>query len=422
MSARNNRQLLTGLRGRIQGPTFRNLMETSQDESRNEDLRIERVRKERVKEWENFYLGRVEAPRNFPRNNGIKADYSKSVLELWKEVMSWPNLWDDFELLNFSQLVQEVLGGVSMDHDQLHEADAAMTANLDTSAFNKSNISNQEAQPSLKSLGKQKAGKQESPSGEGIQRLYYTGGICRSAVLFLGPPFTSLEASFKLIRGWIKLYFHPTKKLENTGELPGVLTFSITQAQSDPVKIVPIDSPGSYATFGGWPYTRVQDQHKKLQITKVTDVSSKLSSLELTDEDDEVRLNLENISSSKASSSETPSEQPRWFISDRGQIGLAPYTAQEGDSICQFKNCDVVALNRKLGRTEEKGTLVGRAILMQRWDEKLDDFATNRVRYSVPDDRCWENRDRRGLWEQHVAEQELISQYVDIAALWALTR
>jgi hypothetical protein len=163
MSARNNRQLLTGLRGRIQGPTFRNLMETSQDESRNEDLRIERVRKERVKEWENFYLGRVEAPRNFPRNNGIKADYSKSVLELWKEVMSWPNLWDDFELLNFSQLVQEVLGGVSMDHDQLHEADAAMTANLDTSAFNKSNISNQEAQPSLKFLGKQKAGKQESP-------------------------------------------------------------------------------------------------------------------------------------------------------------------------------------------------------------------------------------------------------------------
>jgi hypothetical protein len=203
-----------------------------------------------------------------------------------------------------------------------------------------------------------------------------------------------------------------------------VLAFGITQAQSDLFKIVPIDSPGSYATFGGWPYTRVQDQHKKLQITTIADVSSKLSSLELTDEDDEVRLNLENISSSKTSSSATsfPSKQPRWFISDRGQIGLAPYTAQEGDSICQFKNCDVVALNRKLGQIEEKATLVGRAILMQRWDEKLDDFATNRVRYSVPDGRCWENRDRRELWEQDVAEQELISQYVDIAALWALTR
>ena len=421
MSAKNNRQLSTDLRGRIQGPTVRNFL-TSQDESRNENIRIERVRTGRVEEWENFYLGRAAAPRNFPRNNGIKADYSKSVLELWKEVMSWPNLWDDFQLLNFSQLVQEVLGGVSMDYDQFHEADATMAAELDTSASKKSNISNQEAQPSLKFLGKQKAGKQESLIEEGIQRLYYTGGICRSAILFLGPPFTSLEASFKLIRGWIKLYFHPTKKLENTGELPGGLTFGITQAQSDLFKIVPIDSPRSYATFGGWPYTRIQDQHKKLHITKAADVSSKLSSLELTDEDDVVRLNLENISSSKTSSSETPSKQPRWFISDRGQIGLAPYTAQEGDSICQFKNCDVVALNRKLGRTEEKGTLVGRAILMQRWDEKLDDFATNRVRYSVPDDRCWENRDRRGLWEQHVAEQELISQYVDIAALWALTR
>jgi hypothetical protein len=163
MSARNNRQLLTGLRGRTQGPTFRNFMETSQDELRNEDIRIETVRTERVRKWENFYLGRAAAPRNFPRNNGIKADYSKSVLELWQEVMSWPNLWDDFQLLNFSQLVQEVLGGVSMGHDQLQDAGATMTADSDTSAFKKSNISNQEAQPSLKFLGKQKAGKQESP-------------------------------------------------------------------------------------------------------------------------------------------------------------------------------------------------------------------------------------------------------------------
>lgn len=379
----------------------------------------------RIEEWKQYFSGVTDAPRNFPRSNGIEADYSKSVLQLWEEVMSWPNLWDDFDLLKFSQLVQEVLGCVPMDYvEPFTMAKATTNDDSGTSELRSSDVLSEKDQPSQKFFGKQKAVLSSNPADARIRSIYYTAGICRSTILFMGPPYAGLSASLKLLRQWIKLYFHPTKKLENTGGLPPVLTTGIAEAENDLHRIIPIESPRSYAKFGEWAYVSHLENElgDKREVDLSTYLSSQLSSSQIIDED--LCLNPEKIASSLKPSPEppmpTPSKQARWFISDRGQIGLAPYSAEEGDLICQFKSCDIVALARKLGARKTNGELVGRAILMQRWEEKSDNSVSNRFRYSVPDRRCWENRNLKELPE--VVDQERVSLYVDIKALWALTR
>jgi hypothetical protein len=379
----------------------------------------------RMEEWERFFQGVTGAPSNFPRNNGIEPDYSKSVLELWQEVMSWPNLWDNFLLLNFSQLVQEVLGMAPKKHVQRFLQAAATTNDgPSTSEFRSSHGEREKEQPSQKFLGKQKAGMSDTPGLGRTRSLYYTAGICRSTVLFLGPPYTSLNASLKLLRQWIKLYFHPTKKLENKGELPSVMMSGVTQAENDLHRVIPIHSSQSYAKVGEWTYVGHVDE--VLDNTKKDDLPSGHSSLQVSDE--ELCLNPGQIPPSlksspgllTATSTPTASEQARWFISDRGQIGLAPHSAEEGDLICQFKNCDVVALVRKLGGSGENSGLVGRAVLMPRWDERSENSAPNRFRYSIPSSRLWENLNLNEL--PALTDQERVSLFVDIKALWLLTQ
>jgi hypothetical protein len=374
----------------------------------------------RMEEWEKFFRGVTGAPKNFPRDNGIEADYSKSVLELWEEVMSWPNLWGDFDLLDFSQLVQEVLGVAPRKHILRFLKTTATTNDgpSHTMKLGSTDGSSKREQPSQKSLGKQKAGISDNLADPKTRCLYYTGGICRSAILFLGPQYTSHDASLKLLRQWIKLYFHPTKKLENTGELPPELTNGITQAGNDLHRIIPIYSSQAYAKLGEWVFT--SHLKEELEITK--EVSSGLSSMQNNQE--ELRLNPEKLLSSPKSSPGLaklpPSEQPRRFISNHGQIGLAPHSAEEGDLICQFRNCDVVALARKLESSEENCGLVGRAVLMPRWDERSDNSILSKVRYSIPDNMLWVNQSSKESPE--LADKERISLYMDIRALWELTQ
>jgi hypothetical protein len=377
----------------------------------------------RMEQWAKFDTGVADAPRNFPRNNGIVADYSKSILELWVEVMGWPNLWDEFSLLGFSQLVQEVLGEVSKDEVQrFMRTTASLNKKAATSELRSSARLSKNDQASMKFLGKQKAGACGMSTNPTTRNLYYTAGIWRSDILFLGPPYTNLSASLKLIRQWIKLYFHPTKRLENTGELASVLTTGVMEAQNDLHRIVPIHSPHSYAEFGEWTFVRHQD--KELDNVREVDTPSNLSSLPI--EGEELCLNTEKIPPNPKPSSGTPkmtttlSEQAHWFISNRGQIGLAPYTAKEGDRICQFKNCDVVALIRKTEGFQATFEFAGRAILMPRWDEMSDSSVSNRFRYSVPDTRLWENQNLKEVSE--LVDQERVSLYLDIRALWELTK
>jgi hypothetical protein len=377
----------------------------------------------RIEEWASFDIGKAQAPRNFARNNGIEADYSKSILELWVEVMGWPNLWDEFSLLGFSQLVQESLGEVSkneVEHSMM--TTASPNEKVAMNDIRSGARLSEKDQASTKFSGKQKAGAGGMSDNPTTRNLYYTAGICHSDILFLGPPYTNLGASLKLLRQWIKLYFHPTKKLENTGELAPVLTTGITQAQNDLHRIVPIHSPASYAEFGGWKIVRHQD--KELESAKEVDSLSNLSSLPI--EDEELCLQTEKIPSSLKSSSGTPKtktnllEQACWFISNRGQIGLAPQTAKEGDRICQFKNCDVVALLRKTEGCLAIFEIVGRAILMPRWNETSTSSVSNRFRYAVPDIRLWEKRNLMEVPE--LIDQEPVSLYLDMRALWELTK
>jgi hypothetical protein len=378
----------------------------------------------RMRDWELHYKGTLSAPKNFPRNNGIEADYSKSNFALWSETMSWPNLWDHFLLLKFSYLVQDVLGELEEDEVVRYMmSSSTITESVDRSSELESR--NSSINPMYlfrKALGKQKVGTETKKSAKVETRdSYYTAGLCQSSILFLGPPYTTVKASFKLVRKWIKLYFHPTKKLENTGKLPTILAASITQVKSDLHRIVPITSSASRVKFGEWAY--ISNIATEPAYVKDDEVLPPPQSLPVDAED--LCLNTNKIPSTQVSeaSTEIPkpeaSDQPRWFISDRGQFGLAPHSAKEGDSICQFKDCDIVALARPIGGSKEDGELIGRALLMPRLDEGVNHLS-KRFKYSIPDARLWE---RDAMTEElELSGPERVSLYLDLMTLWPLTR
>ncbi|KAH6663526.1 hypothetical protein B0J14DRAFT_662040 [Halenospora varia] len=61
--------------------------------------------------------------------------------------------------------------------------------------------------------------------------------------------------------------------------------------------------------------------------------------------------------------------KPRWMMSSRGQIGLVPHNAKEGDLIYHFQDSDVAAIIRRHGPHSSYDSLVGSALILRRWDE-----------------------------------------------------
>lgn len=56
-------------------------------------------------------------------------------------------------------------------------------------------------------------------------------------------------------------------------------------------------------------------------------------------------------------------------MGSRGQIGLVPHNAQEGDLICHFKDSDFAAIIRRHGPHSSYDALVSSALILWRWDE-----------------------------------------------------
>jgi hypothetical protein len=272
-----------------------------------------------------------------------------------KPLVRSPPLRDTFHVIGFSQFIQELPGG-TFKRSQLHNTDD--------------------------------------------QSLLHAPGICRSAILFLGPPYTNVSVSLKVIGQWLDLYFHQTRSISN-GKMPQILIESIIQARNILPKFQSIDSLKSYATFGEYSYL----SYKEKELEGWRRVAVTLRSFDPAD-----------ILSNPAlePQSTTQSNQPRWFISDRGQIGLAPCLAREGDLLCQFKECDVVALIRKR-------SLTGRGLLMPRWDEDSNgriNNSTGKFRYSIPEDSWFP----RGYAEALATDRDQVSLYIDVKALLALTK
>lgn len=243
--------------------------------------------------------------------------------------------------------------------------------------------------------------------------LLYAPGICRSSILFLGPRYNSVSSSLQLISQWLALYFHPTWREKRKGEMPPTLAEGIHQARNNLHKLISIDSPQSYAELGQYAYVSFREKElggfseEELEFAFRKPDTALLNS-----------SSMSTTSSPQASARPGSSKRPRWFISDRGQIGLAPSASEEGDLICQFKDCDVVALVRKTGWSKSC-SLVGRGVLMPRWDEDLPGSG-KKFRYSICDD-AWFG----GGFRQDVSrgiERNRVLLYVDAPALWALTR
>jgi hypothetical protein len=80
--------------------------------------------------------------------------------------------------------------------------------------------------------------------------------------------------------------------------------------------------------------------------------------------------------------------QPVLFVESSGLIGFAPATVRSDDLLVQFSNCDIAAIIRPSVDNEDEYTIVGRAVVARRFDEKrkaVSDSSPELFKYAVPD-------------------------------------
>ena len=111
---------------------------------------------------------------------------------------------------------------------------------------------------------------------------------------------------------------------------------------------------------------------------------------------------------------EKGSTQPQLFVTDTGDIGIAPGNAQDTDIICGFFRTNVFAVLRWMG---DRYIIVGRAALLDlpaSWDrtEGLDDENLERLQYILPSPKVTH-------WQR---EGPYISLAIDMRTLQLLTR
>lgn len=343
----------------------------------------------------------------------IRPDYGKSVFELWGELVRSSDLRDTFQVMYFSQFVQELFGGGDL---QTLVPNCAMTTGTSTT---KNTIKRKRQ----KRRHKRKQKRLTAAAGRltlnhtlpDEQSLVYIPGVCSSAILYLGPPYTGPKASIHLVKKWLDLYFHQVKVLQAERKVPSILLDSIIQAQHDLSLIqasVGVDNSRSYAELGEYSY--VSYREKELGGYAEEDLGL----------GPDGPFGSAAFRSQRANHYDTnqDSEKPRWFISDRGQIGLAPTVAREGDLLCLFQGCDVAVVIRKLG-AGKRCELVGRALIMpQGDDDKTPSIraSNDRFRYSIPGEELFRNEFRKDAYT--AIEKYRVSLYLDIETLYALTR
>ena len=333
----------------------------------------------------NFMQSRCSDPRDkvyglFGLSNDkhdIKPDYNLTPLELYELMVSMPRFRTDDQLVTFSQLIQRLLGG-------LFHPSKTMLPNM-------------------------------SPIREECQQggVFYTRGVICGTITFLGDFFTNVKEARDLLVNWHSLYFHRIQLHGPGEELPNVVKDALSHVKKDVKRAVAIDSRLSYAYIGYeasskpcWDQVILryvnQDSLKTTRPQQaVSSNSTSPAALSNGKSDSPTFSETDRIgvcvSKSARECDDTTSGlcaclrttrtpiRPKWMIGSRGQVGLVPGSAKEGDTICHFQGSDVAVIVR----SSADGwfhSIVGGAIIMRQWDEepvKIHERSPEIFNYSV---------------------------------------
>ena len=303
--------------------------------------------------------------------DNIYPDYQRTLLELYEMLVSMPKFRTDDGLVSFSQLIQSLFGGLFRG-----PGDSPQPSRLD----------------------------QEVRQTEG---MFYTPGTICGTIAVLGDPYTNKKQAMDLISRWQALYFHRVK----SHSPPEILSTTVKDALAHVAKgfkrAVAIDSRLSDA-YRGIETSDKPDWHEvvlrcdgsgrreSIQTSQCTEEYSCLPANSALPKPRALQAVIDTLNPPKdmgmsrrevcicLRTSRIPIP-PRWMIGSRGQVGLVPGNAKEGDFICHFHNSDVAVVVRPFGHGRYH-CIVGGAVIIRQWEEQLSkahELSPNPFNFSV---------------------------------------
>jgi hypothetical protein len=287
---------------------------------------------------------------------GLKPDYGQTPLGLYNDLVSMPRFRTDDGLVSFSQLLQHLMGGL----------------------FHPRNTMVPGGNP----------GERQQPG------TFFTRGAVCGSVSILGETFTTVDRARALLIDWHSLYFHRVRRHYDGDELPSSMRDSLLSIGKDAKKAVAIDSRLSYSYFGRQRFD--QPTWEQVSCRYLEPGPGALNK----------GASLANPAPGDTPAAEQPPDpcpgphpgeicrclctsrlalRPRWAIGTRGQVGLVPGNAKDGDIICHFQNSDVAAVVRPFADGWFH-FIVGGALMMRQWDEapaKPHDRSLEVFKYSI---------------------------------------
>ncbi|KAE8451709.1 hypothetical protein EG329_003166 [Mollisiaceae sp. DMI_Dod_QoI] len=293
----------------------------------------------------------------------IYPDYLRSTLQLYEAVMLQSVLWKKDQLVWFSAFIQQQLGGIPRD----------------------------------RKVGLERVG---SPN-----QLCRTLARSNGEIFVLGDLFTSLSDSKAQIQKWQALYYHRILSHDPVENLSVAVGNALERMGHDYGRVIDIESHCSHiqdvppekisATWDSmWSqYTDLSMPDRLGECEMCSKLPKQKTDEVLSEEDahqkartsfesqtsDEPKIDSGQLSQAERTQMSTaPSHstqphihlQPRWMMGSRGQIGLVPHSAKEGDFIYHFKDTDIVAVICRDDPQSSYYSLVGSALMLRRWDEE----------------------------------------------------
>ncbi|KAH8673338.1 heterokaryon incompatibility protein-domain-containing protein [Xylariales sp. PMI_506] len=298
-------------------------------------------------------------------SHGLVPNYNQSPLDLWAHLLSTRGLRSNDQLISFTTSITEAL-----------------------------------------ELGEAKHGERRlQPSSP----LYYTRGTIHGVIEVAGAEFTDAASARALLTQWYELYFHRIKDHGPDDGLPKPVHDILPFLEADVARVAAIHSCMSYGYIG------------RENIRRRPSVSTTMRQLR--------GLGAAQSSCNPAAEVQIPcsclatrqiSYPARFVIGSRGQVGLVPASAREGDHLVHFAGTDICAIMRGSGRKgdddDEIFTIVGAGIVFRQWDEdavRPHPFAAQPLRYSTGSPR----RDSKAFSE----DVDQMSVHIDADCLRILT-
>lgn len=313
----------------------------------------------------------------------VYPDYRRTASEVYEELMKKTGLWRNDQLFWFSSLIQQQLGGLPLEFLR------STTSSTNTSHG----------------------------------QIFKTRAKVDGSINVLGDSFTTISDAKKLIESWQELYFHrilshepasnPSVTVQNCLNRMGhdyKRAFGVQSKQSH-AKYVTLEKKVPWNKWDPNTWDQVQQRHSKYRMDKssvecelcsatqrttkdianinqLTEIQQEpiinetMTGIEFVESEDPLSSATQSTLTNTQSESTDPDDshiyedpthdhaQPRWIIGTRGQIGLVPATAKEGDAICHFQGSDVAVIVRRSSEASDYCSIVGSALMLKRWGEE----------------------------------------------------